>query len=81
MKNLALVTIGLLFINFVSAQQFSVPEITSEQNKEILYNHVISYNATGIAFAKTKGTTPKEYGEYIGNIFKPFWNPPVLCAM
>ena len=75
MKNLTLIIVGLLLVSFVNAQQFSVPEVTPEQNKEILYNHVIAYCATGITFAKTKGTSPKEYGEYIGNQFKSFWNP------
>jgi hypothetical protein len=75
MKNLILVSVFILIANFISAQQFSVPEVTPEQNKEILYNHVIAYCASGITFAKTKGTTPKEYGKYIGEQFKPFWSP------
>jgi hypothetical protein len=49
--------------------------VTPEQEKEILFNHVIAYCCTGISFAKSKGTSPKQYGEFIGNIFKPFWNP------
>ena len=61
--------------NSTNAQLFSVPEITPEQEKEVLYNHVIAYCTTGISFAQTKGTSPKEFGEYIGNKFKPFWNP------
>ena len=75
MKHLTLFVVCLSFLSFVNAQQFSVPEITPEQEREILYNNLIAYNALGVAFVKTKGTTPKEYGEYIGNQFKSFWNP------
>ena len=55
--------------------KFSVPQLTCQQEKEVLYNHVIAYCTTGISFAKTKGTSPKHYGEYIGKMFIPFWNP------
>lgn len=55
--------------------QFAVPQVTPEQEKEVLFNHVIAYCTTGISFAKLKGTSPKDYGEYMGNAFKPFWNP------
>ena len=54
--------------------QFVVPQVTPEQEKEILFNHVIAYCTSGISYAKSKGTSAKEYGEYMGNLFKPFWN-------
>lgn len=76
MKHLSLI---LLFcygaISFLNAQPFSVPEITPVQKQEILYNHVIGYAVTGISFAKTKGTTPEEFGKFIGTQFKSYWNP------
>ena len=59
----------------LSNSQFVVPKVTPEQEKEILFNHVIAYCCTGISFAKKKGIPPKEYGEYMGEMFKPFWNP------
>ena len=60
----------------LSAQnQFIGPEVTAEQKQEILYNHVIAYNLAGIRFAKSQGVAPQQYGEYIGDLFKPFWNP------
>ncbi len=63
-------------MNFLIAQQpFVVPEVTSEQKQEILYNHVIGYAVTGIGFAKSKGATPEEFGKYIGTQFTSFWNP------
>ena len=75
MKNLTLITICLLFSSFISAQQFSVPKVTPEQKQEILYNHVMGYAITGIGFAKSKGATPKEFGEFIGTQFKSYWDP------
>ena len=61
--------------NLTDSHLFTVPKITPEQEKEILYNHVIAYSTTGISFAKTKGTSPIEFGEYVGSMFKAFWNP------
>lgn len=76
MKSIALIFIGVFAVSFLHAQQpFSVPEVTNDQEKEILYNHMIAYCATGITFAKTKGVSPEEYGKYIAEQFKPFWNP------
>ena len=62
-------------MNNLSNSHFTVPQVAPEQEKEILFNHVIAYCCTGISFAKSKGISPKEYGEYMGNAFKPFWNP------
>ncbi len=76
MKSIAFIFICIFSVSLLHAQQpFSVPEVTNDQEKEILYNHVIAYCATGITFAKTKGVSPEDYGKYIGEQFKPFWNP------
>lgn len=76
MKSFVLLFVCLLSLTILRAQQsFTIPEVTNDQEKEILYNHVIAYCATGITFAKTKGVSPEEYGKYIGEQFKPFWNP------
>jgi len=76
MKSITIIISLIFSITVINAQQhFSVPQITTEQKQEILYNHVIAYAAAGIGFAKTKGATPEEFGEYIGAQFKPFWNP------
>ena len=76
MKSLALVVLCLFTFNVLNAQQtFSVPEVTPEQEKEILYNHVIAYFAAGVTFAKAQGISTEDYGKYIGNEFKLFWNP------
>lgn len=75
-QQLGIFTISFLFITQLSAQEkFTVPELTSEQKQEILYSHVIAYDVAGIRFAKSQGVSPQKYGEYIGDLFKPFWNP------
>lgn len=75
MKSLALVVLCLFTFSILNAQQtFSVPEVTPEQETEILYNHVIAYFATGITFAKTQGVSAEDYGKYIAEQFKPFWD-------
>lgn len=76
MKSITVILLFLFSAATLFAQQpFSVPDVTNDQEKEILYNHVIAYAATGITFAKTKGVSPEEYGKYIGEQFKPFWEP------
>ena len=66
----------MLFTSQLYAQEkFAVPEVTPEQKQEILYNHLIAYDLAGIRFAKSQGVSPQEYGEYIGKLFKPYWNP------
>jgi len=76
MKSITVILLLFFSATTLFAQQpFSVPEVTNDQEKEILYNHMIAYAATGITFAKTKGVSPEEYGKYIAEQFKPFWNP------
>lgn len=76
MKSIAFIFICVFSVSFLHAQQpFTVPEVTNDQEKEILYNHMIAYAAAGITFAKTKGVSAEEYGKYIGEQFRPFWDP------
>lgn len=72
-----LISIALtLFVFYALAQEkFLVPQLTDEQKSEVLYNHVIAYAATGVGFAKTQGVSAEEYGQFIGNQFKSYWDP------
>ena len=74
--------LGTSLINLSAQDGFSVPELTDDQKMEVLYQHVMSYATTGLAFAKTKGTSPREYGSFMGKQFTAFWDPsggfPVL---
>ncbi len=58
-----------------SQNKLEVPELSTDQKQEVLYNHVIAYAVTGIGFAKTQGVLPFEYGQYIGKQFTSFWDP------
>lgn len=76
MKKITVLALGVFLFGALYAQQsFTVPEVTADQEKEILYNHMVAYFATGITFAKTHDVSAKEYGEYIGEQFKVFWDP------
>lgn len=76
MKSIILALVCFFAASQVTAQQpLYVPRLDAEQKTEILYSHAIAYNLVGINYAKSKGDTPQKYGEYIGNLFKPFWNP------
>lgn len=76
MKTMTLFTIFIFTCTFSSAQDnILVPKPTQEQKQEILYTHVIAYAAAGISFAKTKGSSPEEYGRSVGKLFTPFWDP------
>lgn len=76
MKNSILLLLSLLFaIGLAAQQKFEVPQLSPEQKAEVLYSHVLAYNLSGISYAKSKGDSPQKYGEYVGTLFKPFWNP------
>lgn len=75
-KNLLSLLLCLFFSGWIYGQEkLTVPVLTGDQKQEILYNHVIGYAVTGIGFAKTKGATPLEFGEYIGKQFSAYWDP------
>jgi len=74
-KNILTLISCVLFIQLNAQDLFTVPQLTNDQKQEVLYNHVMAYAITGISFAKSKDTSPEDYGRYIGNQFKPFWDP------
>lgn len=84
MKKLSLIIAGLLVTGCILAQDLSVPLLTDNQKEEVLFQHVMAYATTGIAFAKSKGVTPEEYGIFIGKAFTGFWDPsagfPIFAA-
>ncbi|WP_297099879.1 hypothetical protein [uncultured Draconibacterium sp.] len=76
MKILTIVFAALLSASTLYAQEsFTVPQLTPEQEKEVLYNHVYAYFAAGLSMAKEKGVSPEAYGKYIGEQFQVFWDP------
>ncbi len=76
MKFLSFVFAGLFSLSSLLAQNpFSVPQLSPEQEKEVLYNHVVAYFAAGINMAKANDVSPEKYGKFIGELFKVFWTP------
>jgi len=76
MKILTIILAALLSASTLCAQDsFTVPQLTPEQETEVLYNHVYAYFAAGLSMAKEKGVSPEAYGKYIGEQFKVFWDP------
>ena len=76
MKLLTFITVLILNSGLLFPQEkFNIPQVTTDQKIDILYDHVIAYAATGISFAKSKGTSPEDYGKFIGEKFSAFWNP------
>lgn len=76
MKTLfCLVVFNFSFVMTNAQEKFQVPQPTTDQKIEILYNHVIAYAVTGIGFAKSQGVTPEEYGKFMGKKFTQYWDP------
>lgn len=72
-----LLSIAICFIIICSAfgqEKFTVPERTTEQKHQRTLSQTWVMFAAGINFAKSQGTSPYEYGKYIGNLFAPSWN-------
>jgi len=59
----------------LAQQALNVPQLTQEQKTEVLFQHVMAYATTGIAFAKSQNVRPGEYVRFIGHSFTPFWDP------
>ncbi len=75
MKKLIVLLIVIFSSFWINAQEkFSVPQVTTDQKIEILYNHVIAYAVTGISFAKSKGVSPEDYGKFMGKEFSTMWD-------
>ena len=76
MKSLMILFFAMLLAGELKAQQqFVVPQLDASQKIEVLYSHAIAYNLAGISYAKSRGDSPQKYGEFVGTLFKPFWNP------
>ena len=82
MKKSIFLLFGILSTILLCAQKnFKVPQLTSEQEKEVLFNHVMAYSVTGISFAKTQGVSSEDYGRFIGKKFTEYWNPDAGFSM
>lgn len=75
MKKLLSITICLLFIGSVFAQEkFVVPERTPEQKHRRTTYMLWSWYSAGINFANSQGVSAYDYGKYVGTLFAKGWN-------
>ena len=61
---------GLTF----AQNKYSTPVRTAPENHYLALQQLWAVHSAGIHFAKTHGTTPYEYGKYVGNLFAPSWD-------
>lgn len=80
-KITSIITILFLSYALFAQENFSVPQLTTDQEKEVLFNHVMAYSVTGISFARMQGVSAEEYGRFIGKKFAAFWNPDAGFTM
>lgn len=73
-KILLLFLFGLYSFPLLFAQAKSdLPKLTDAQKAETLAFNSTAVHAGSIAYAKSIGKTPKEYGQAIGRLFGPSW--------
>jgi len=76
MKKLVLFVFSFILAGALLAQEkYPIPVRTADQKhgRTLFQNYWT--NAAGIAFAKSRGVTPHEYGIYVGNLAAPTWGP------
>jgi hypothetical protein len=76
MKKIFIFTVCVMLAGTLLAQEkYPIPVRTADQKHgRTLYQNYWT-NAAGIAFAKSRGVTPYEYGIYVGNLAAPTWGP------
>jgi hypothetical protein len=65
----------LLAGNLLAQEKYPIPVRTADQKHGRTLSQFYWVDAAGIAFAKSKGVTPYEYGKYVGNLAAPTWGP------
>ena len=76
MKKIFFFVICILIAGSLIAQEkYPIPVRTADQKHGRTLSQFYWVNAAGIAFAKSQGVTPYEYGEYCGNLAAPTWGP------
>lgn len=78
MKKSLLSLICVLFAAGLFAQtRYTVPARTVEQkHQNLVFQLYLAGFGGGINFAKAHGTSPFEYGAYLGKMFAPGWGEP-----
>ena len=74
-----IVVIATVLVTSLGAQQQAAQELptyTTEQRWERASSQLTVILVAGIAYAKSIGQSPEEYGEFLGNLFAPGWGEP-----
>jgi hypothetical protein len=72
-RTLSLFVCLLLGYSLLAQGKYPIPPLGSEEKHVRAVSQAWVIAAAGINYAKTKGTTPYEYGKYLGNLFAPSW--------
>jgi hypothetical protein len=62
-------------VTLIAQEKYPIPVRTADQKHGRTISQFYWVDAAGIAFAKSKGVTPYEYGIYVGNLAAPTWGP------
>ncbi len=74
MKKKILYLVCIVLTGVLSAQEkYPIPSRTADQKHGRTLSQFYWINAAGIAFAKSQGISPYEYGKYCGNLAAPSW--------
>ena len=76
MKKIFFFVICILIAGSLIAQEkYPIPVRTADQKHGRTLSQFYWVNAAGIAFAKSQGVSPYEYGKFCGNLAAPSWGP------
>lgn len=65
----------LLAGTLLAQEKYPIPVRTADQKHGRTLSQFYWANAAGIAFAKSLGVTPYDYGKFTGNLAAPTWGP------
>ena len=60
-------------VNVEKPQKFVLPQLYLEQKQDRTVMNLASFICAGIAYTKSIGQTPEEFGTFVGNFFAPGW--------
>ncbi len=55
------------------SEKFELQKLYIEQKLDRTVSNLCAFITTGIAFTKSLGKTPEDYGQFIGETFAPLW--------
>ena len=68
-------------LNEKSMKEFELPKLYMEQKWARASMNLGAQMVAGIAFAKSQGITPEEYGKYVGELHGQYWDAGEQCPL